>query len=794
MILLALALAWLAGLCLAALDLRELWPLPAMATLGAAGGLILRGHAWPGVLAAVTVVVAGIGLLRYEAVRPPEAPGGVAVFNQGAPARLRGRIDDEPEERLRSQRFRLAVEAVEADGVWQETSGRVLVTTRPFPRLAYGDRLEMTGRLETPPRFEGFDYREYLARRGIVAMSAFPEIRRTGQGGGNATRRSLISWRSELGAALDRALPEPEASLAKGILLGDRDGIPRDLTEDFNRAGISHLVAISGSNVTIVAGLVVGSFSWLIGRRRASVAAMLIVLFFAVFVGAAPSVLRAAVMGVVMLGAGVAGRPGSALGAVALAAALLTAWQPLAIDDVSFQLSFAATLGLVLLTRPLRAGIEAVLARVLPAGAASFLGENLAVTAAATLAVLPITLASFGRVSLVALPANLLAVPAFAMIILTSAATAVLGYVSPGAGSLVGEVARLPLSYLVWVGRAFAGIPGASIEAGAGLSVAAAVAGGATLALALLWLSRRRAEEPRPEAGLRFGPALTAAVLLLAFAAHTWSGVLVADGGRLSVSLLDVGQGDAILIRTPGGGTILVDGGPSGRALAAALGRELPPRLHRLDIVVLTHAQDDHVTGLVEVLERYEVGAVLASPRRGSSAAFRAWSDGLAQRSVPVHEAVAGEWLSLGDGLRLQVLGPPSPLINGSADDVNNSSVVLRLVYGDVSFLLTGDLAAEGEAALLRAGDELRSTVLKVGHHGSEGSTTAAFLNAVGPEVAAISVGAENNFGLPSPTTQLRLAGVPFYRTDLNGRVRFESDGRRLWASVDRGSYRVVAP
>jgi competence protein ComEC len=269
-----------------------------------------------------------------------------------------------------------------------------------------------------------------------------------------------------------------------------------------------------------------------------------------------------------------------------------------------------------------------------------------------------------------------------------------------------------------------------------------------------------------------------------------WAGALLDNGSsRLVVSVLDVGQGDAILIETPAGHRILVDGGPSGARLSQVLGRA-----RRFDLVVLTHGQDDHVTGLVSLFDRYEVGAVLKSPLAGNSGAYNAWVDATALSSIPVHEAVAGEYVDLGDGIRLEVLGPPPGLLHDTEDDLNNNSVVLRLVYGDVSFLLTGDIEADAEATLLQQGGALRSTVLKVAHHGSDGSSTPAFLAAVKPAVAVISTGVENSFGHPSPTTRLRLAGVPLLRTDLNGRVRFETDGRRLWAGIERGEVELLSP
>lgn len=207
---------------------------------------------------------------------------------------------------------------------------------------------------------------------------------------------------------------------------------------------------------------------------------------------------------------------------------------------------------------------------------------------------------------------------------------------------------------------------------------------------------------------------------------------------------------------------------------------------------MLTHAQDDHVSGLVEVLQRYDVGAVLTGSLPGKTAAYRAWLDELERAGVPVSAAQAGQRIELGQGARLEVLAPAPQPLAGTEDDLNNNSVVLRLVYRQASFLLTGDLEAEGEAALLNAPFEVRSTVLKVGHHGSDGSTTQRFLDAVGPSLAVVSAGAENMFGHPSPTTRLRLAGVPLLRTDANGDVRLETDGTSLWVESPRGDYSLV--
>ncbi len=782
MTLLWLAAAWLIGVGAAAAGLGAVWPLVAALGAGAAVASWSSARRSAALLAAACALFAILGALWFDAARPDERLLAIESPLAGD-QRLTGTVVEEPEERGASQRVRLDVDDGDAD---------VLVTTRPFPRLRYGDRLTVEGKLRALPSGDD-DYRDHLTRQGIGSEMLFPRIERTGRGG-NPAIRALHDLRRSLGDALEQGLPEPEAALARGILLGQRTSIPRDVSADFNTAGISHLIAVSGFNVTLVAGLGIGALTPVLGRRRAVVASMLLVGLFVVLVGPQPPVIRAGLMGVLMLGAVLAGRPGSGLTAVAAAAALLTLFQPQAIEDVSFQLSFAATAGLLLFARPLGDTLLTLARRVLPDALAQATAELTAVTTAASLSVLPIIAYSFGRVSLVALPANVLAVPAFPVVLVTSALTAAAGLVSPTVGGWFGEAARLPLAYLLRLGEVAADIPAASAAIprfGPWSVVAMYVLVGVVV---IAFLRRRTTAAETVASAPRLGPALYAAALLLAVAGvFAWRSM---DGApaELRVDVLDIGQGDAILVRTPAGHRVLVDGGPSGDRLLRALADVLPAGDRRIDLVVSTHGQDDHVTGLVEVLRRYEVGSVLVSPMPGTSAAFEEWRSELAKRSMPVREAVAGEWSDLGGGVRMQVLGPPARLPRGGIDEVNDASVVLRLVYGDISFLLAGDLGERGEQALLEGGGDLRSTVLKVSHHGSASSTTEPFLAAVRPAVAAVSVGADNGFGHPSATTRLRLAGVPLFRTDENGSVRFETDGSRLRVRVGRGTYEVVQP
>jgi len=273
-------------------------------------------------------------------------------------------------------------------------------------------------------------------------------------------------------------------------------------------------------------------------------------------------------------------------------------------------------------------------------------------------------------------------------------------------------------------------------------------------------------------------------VLVLALlAAIAWFALARLPDGKLHVWFLDVGQGDAILIRAPDGRQILVDGGPSPAALLDELGEVLPFWDRSLDLVVLTHGDADHVTGLVPLLERYKVTAAVDGAQPGDRESA-AWLAAVEAAGIPRVTATAGTRLAAG-ALVLTVLSP-SAQGAGDAWSSNDGSLVLRLDYGETSVLLAGDAEEAAEQAMMDAGLQLAAKVLKVGHHGSAASTSTAFLAQVAPQVAVISVGAENRFGHPSPEVLRRLAGVQVLRTDEHGRIEVISDGQKLSVRRER--------
>ena len=280
------------------------------------------------------------------------------------------------------------------------------------------------------------------------------------------------------------------------------------------------------------------------------------------------------------------------------------------------------------------------------------------------------------------------------------------------------------------------------------------------------------------------------ALALLGISAVLWFQVFQGTDGKLHVYFLDVGQGDSILIVTPQGKQVLVDGGPNLTSATRALAGPMSPMDRSLDVVVMTHIDGDHSRGLLEVLDRYDVATVVVGDNPPDGQSYQEWQARLEREKIDPVEVSAGHLLEVEPGVTLEVLNPPVVPFVGSGADRNNNAVVLRLVYGKVSFLLASDIEAFTEDHLVRTSFDQESIVLKAAHHGSRSSTIPAFLSQVNPAVAVISSGPGNQFGHPHPEVvnrmekALGLEGI--FRTDRQGTVELVTDGVDLWVSTEK--------
>jgi competence protein ComEC len=705
------------------------------AAVAVGGALAARAHLLAAAAAAL-VAVAAVGVVRGTA--PPVAADHVSRLTLPRSGRLEGRLVDEPLS-WSSERARLVLEAERVDG--EPHSGLVQLTVYGLlPGLATGQRIVADARLDRPLGFRNpgtFDYAERLRRHDIAVVGTVRAERITALDDPAPPWHVRVKRRAV--GAMREALPPVSAALLAGLLLGERAGLPADVDAAFRRAGVSHVLAVSGFNVALVASTV-----WTLlaiartPRRLAALAALVVVVGFATVAGPHPSVLRAAVMAVLVLVALALERQASVLNSLALAAVLILAARPLDLHDPGFQLSFAATAGIVLTPVPRRRVAAAV-----------------AISAAAQLAVLPIGLAQFNELSTIGIVANLAVVPLAGLAtVLGLVAVAIEAMSSTVAGSLF--AAAWPVLLLLrGVVAMAAAVPGAVIHLPApgpvaiGCYVAALGLGLAAWRLRETWLGRARRL-----AGL-------AALLGLASAVATLWPALRPSDRVLRVTILDVGQGDAIVVEGPDGRAVLIDAGAGGPYRLDAGERVVAPFLWnrgvlRLTAIVVTHADADHAGGVAAIRERF---------------------------------TVRDAWDGRGDAGPLALGGATLTPLTAAAEGRNDAARVLRVDFGLASLLLASDVEAAGEQALMTSGAPLRAVVLKVPHHGSRTSSGPAFLAAVRPTVAAISVGRRNPYGHPDPGVLARLAttGADTYRTDRDGAILIETNGRALtvtaWAT-----------
>lgn len=781
-----LTVCWFIGIALAVLI-----PFPPsnavpLAMAGLVGAALLRR--WR----QVAWLLAGLSLLclggaRYTIALPVIDENNVAFYNDtGATVGLLGLVNKEPDVRDNYVNLRVAVSHIAfADGSSRPVTGDVLVQAARFPVIPYGTEVAVNGRLETPPEDEDFSYKDYLARQGIYSIMANAPVDVLAAEQGSPLLQAIYALKWQAQETINRLIPDPEASLLSGILLGNDNGIPPDLAEDFRITGMTHIIAISGFNIAIIIVILVGIADPFFSRKTAVIIAITGIFLYTILVGAEASVVRAAIMGsVFLITSRWLGRPNFAYASLFFTGFFMTLINPFTLWDVGFQLSFAATLGLMLYADPFtqwtRRQVGRLFDRKLTHQIMGVLSEAVLLTLAAQILTVPLMVGYFGQLSLVSLLANAFILPIQPGVMLWGGLATILGLVWLPLGQPFAWVAWLFLAATIGMVQAFASVPWAAVPvevSPVGVVLMFAVIGGVT------WYAKqtkaRRAEVMdflQQNVGQRTAVVVSLLVLVLVF---NWS--RSQPDGKLHVAFMDVGQGDAIFIQTPTGRRILVDGGFYPSVLNDQLGRQMPFWDRRLDLVVATHPDADHVAGLVELFDRYAIDQLITDgAEMGESPIYDALLQSAKKSGAALHVARAGEVVEIGDGVRLEVVHPGPDF---SAEDRNSSSVSLRLVYGDFSLLLTGDAEEAAETAMMAQGKPLQALVFKAGHHGSRTSSSPSFLEVVRPQIVIISAGVDNRFGHPHPEMleRAQAIGAAVLRTDELGAIEVTTDGQTMW-------------
>lgn len=645
----------------------------------------------------------------------------------------------------------------------------------------YGMTVLFRGEIDRPRRARNpgeFDRRRYYEASGITHIVSVESDDATmivdSSGGWWAMSRIVLPAREYVLREIESSIGGQEGEYLKGVLIGERGGLTPEIKEAFSLAGVAHILAVSGSNVAVVATFVfLASELFRFPRRGRPAMACLGVVFYMLLVGYQPPVVRATIMAVVLLVGTYAGERSNPINSLGVSGLIILGLDARQLFDVGFQLSFLAVFSIVYLYPMLDALFLRIPGRGLFRKGTLWVLRLCSVSLVATLGTLPLTAGYFGRVSVIGLVANIAVIPASGFSLLLGFIAIPLSVVSEsvaGAYHVLNLlILRLTLNITVIAG----GVPFASVDTFR-FSAIDAIPFYAGLALAFHF---HRANARR------------VLLMVLMTALNIWVFVPRSESYRAvrdcRISIIDVGQGDAILLELPGGKTMLVDAGPRTRSLDAGSSIVVPFLRRRgietVDLLVTSHPHSDHIGGAPAVFSAMQVGAVMNCGRPSASDVYREYQELMSREQCGYEEGRVGMLIDKFPGIRIYLLAPEEEAV--SLPDVNNGSIVLKVLYGRISFLLTGDAEREAETHMVaRYGSFLRSTLLKVGHHGSRTSTSPQLLSLVDPEVAVVSVGRPNFYRHPAPEVMQRIRerDIEVLRTDEEGAVIFETDGQQL--------------
>ena len=649
-----------------------------------------------------------------------------------------------------------------------EAHGKILIRVDAGEIYHYGDIVRVRGILETPPENEEFSYKNYLALSQIHAymrkskVTFLPEER-----GGNPIKAAIYDLREKSLSHIYELFPDPEASLLAGILLGIESGLPRDLQIAFKDTGTTHIIAISGFNITIIAGLFVTLFGNLFGKRIGGLLAIIGIAIYTILVGADAAVVRAALMGGLGLLGRNMGRRQDGVASLLAVAVVMTYFNPMTPWDVGFQLSFAATAGLILYADPLAKWFVRQASRVTTQENAEKIagpiGEYILFTLAAQFATIPIMAYHFGQISLISFIANPFILP-------VQPAVMILGGIA-----LIASLIFLPLGQLL----AFFALPFTTytirtVEFFAEMPLGVVVLGDTKLIIVILIYATMLTWTFAGSRLRKFTRQLTFVLLissLAIMASHSWRVAFASADNKLHITFLEADSADAILIQTPSGRNILINGGERVSTLSAALGERLPPFHRNLDWLIVASTGDEDLAALPRVLERFPPAQVLWSGNREASYASRALEKYLSQNEIPMTLAKAGQSLLLEEDLylRIQAVG-------------TRGSVILIEWHNFRALLPIGmDFNSLEESKKIN-----EVSVLLLADSGYSPINPPELIEALNPQLIILSVAVDDWAGLPHASTLKTVENYSLLRTDEDGWVHITTDGAQMWIESER--------
>ncbi|MDR3576731.1 MAG: ComEC/Rec2 family competence protein [Anaerolineaceae bacterium] len=699
-----------------------------------------------------------IGAAWYQYRQPVLSPSDLAWYNDKGKVSLTGVVALPPQQANGAVRLRVdAADLTLLDGATSSgkaipVHGSVLVNVASGSAWNYGDMLVLTGLMVTPATEQDTSYRDYLARQGILSTMELPQIVRTKTGAGSAFMAAVYHFQQYAYQIVNQLFPQPDAALLNGILLGLDQDLPQSLSDAFKTTGTAHIIAISGFNIAIMAGIFASIFTRLVKRRWAPLLAILGIAAYTLLVGATPSVVRAAIMGSLSLIGVQLGRRQTGINSLAFTAAVMCALNPWLPWDASFQLSFGATLGLVLFADPLQNGFIRLAERWLSSETARRIaepvGEYFLFTLAAQIATFPVMVADFQRVSISAVIANPLALPPQPLVMILGLIALIGGMIYLPLGKLLAFFAWPLVAYTNRIVELLAKLPHGAMVLGQASPAIIGITYFFFIGITLSWnrLAWLRAW---------FKPTVILVTLSLA-AVAVWRIALSAPDGRLHMTILPMTDGPAVLIQTPAGQEILINGGSDASDLNSALALRMHPFSPRLDALVITSQTSSPIEALPNVLDRFPLGLVLWNPPAGNQSAVKHLQTRLQQAGLAINPLVDGTALPLGSGAQLRILSS-TPTGTALLLDWGNFHA---LIPGGVAFNDSdwADIGAKPSVLLLTKVDLSVEPV-------DDWSGSGSMLTVIDQQ---------------QPTTPGWTA------LDQHGWVQITSDGSRMWVEAER--------
>ncbi len=723
-------------------------------------------------LASLALAAFFLGAARYQATIPTVNSQYIASYaDQDYELLVTGSVANPPDLRDTYTNLRVQVSSINTGDQTLPVSGLILARVPSGTDWHYGDVVRLRGHLQTPPANEGFSYQDYLAHQGILAYMPSAEATLLPFNTGSPVLKLIYTFKAYALQQVYQIFPEPEAALLAGILLGEANGMPAALQQAYINTGTAHIIAISGFNIAIIAGLFVLVFSRLLGKRKGAAAAIIGIIVYTVLVGATASVVCAAIMGGLGIFASQNGRRQNGLNTLAFTGGVMAIINPNLLWDVGFQLSFAATLGMILYAGAFQDWFSGLLARRLSSDTARKIagpvGAYVLFTLAAQLTTLPIMAYQFGRISLIAVLANPFVLPAQPAMEILSGLALLLSLVYLPLGKLAG-----------WLAWPFAAYTDRAVEFFNRFPHGVIVLGEFSLLFVILFYAILF--------GLTFArvglnkslrPVLVPSVILATLGISTflaWSAVFTIPDGALHLTFLNVGSADAILIQTPTGRSLLVDGGQSPSTLADTLGRRLSPFNRHLDWLVVASPQEQQVAALPNDLDLFPPDNVMWAGNPDASYSSDQVNQWLSENTTPVTPASTGAGLDLGKGATLHVVG------------VSPRGAVLLVEWLGFRALLPVGMNLDTMAALDNGKKIGRVSVLLLADSGFGQLNPPDWIAALQPRLAVLSVAAGDPNGLPEQPVLDELAGTTLLRTDRNGWIKVSTDGTRMWVDVEK--------